>query len=226
MARKHTEIDARLEATSKVRDAALSGWGKLDGDVLTHLLNPSFMGGPRWPALRQAWRVARKGEARLLASDGLADPFDEGDEARNGFELELFALTRADLALPGSWLWDMVWQMSQQVASHGGIAGLLDELGLLTTELYDVGIPPSHRAKFVNDSERVCVLLGLTDPAELPARIAGPLSEIRLVNVKLLTLAELEFVLQGGAAARTDLAKRFAKQGDPLASSLDRQSVV
>jgi hypothetical protein len=88
--------------------------------------------------------------------------------------------------VPGSWLWDMVWQMSQFAASHGGIAALLDEMRLLSTELYDVDIPDTHHDRFVNADGRVGVLLGLTDTAP-PAAIDGPLSRIRLVNIKLLT---------------------------------------
>ena len=222
------DLDKLIELTSATRDAALASWGELDPMVLTHLMNPTFMGGPKWPALRQAWHVVRRPGATLLASDGLADPFDDedGDEERNGFELEVFAITKDPLErMEGSWFWNMVWQISQTVADHGGIASLLDEMQLLTTELEDVGIPDEHRARFVNDAGRVCVLLGQTSP-EMPATVDGPLSPIRFVSVKLLTIEELTFVLQGGAPGRQELAARLRAQGDALVSSLNRQSAV
>ncbi|SUA77088.1 Uncharacterised protein [Nocardia otitidiscaviarum] len=61
------------------------------------------------------------------------------------------------------------------------------------------------------------------------ATVAGPLSSIRLVNVKLLTAAEGRFCVNnaiGDDIARRELARRFAEQGRPLWSSLSRPSVV
>ena len=50
--------------------------------MLAHLLNLTYMGGPRWPAMRQAFLVARQGGATLVASDGLSDPFDDSPEGQ------------------------------------------------------------------------------------------------------------------------------------------------
>ncbi|MFO0636494.1 MAG: hypothetical protein U0168_27000 [Nannocystaceae bacterium] len=205
---------------------AWARWGTLDGDVLTHLLNPVFMGGPRWPALRQAYRVARRDGAVLLASDGLADPFDDGPSDVNGCGLEFYAITGDPLErVAGSWLWDVVWQMSNFAAGHGGIRKLLDELGTLSTELYDVGIPGEHASRFVNAHGRVGVLLGVED-ALVPSVVAGPLSPIRLVDIKLLTLDELELAATGGAAGRAKLAALFAAGPEATHSSLQRRSVL
>jgi len=219
------DVDALLTQTATAREAAWSAWGTVEPDVITHLLNPTFMGGPRWPAMRQAYRVARAGTETLIASDGLSDPFEDG--SRNGFGLEIFAVTDEPLerAAP-SWLFDAVWQMSQFCAQHGGVADLLDELRLVTTELYGVKIPDEHAPRFINDAGRVAVLLGMQPVGRLSFRIDGPLSPIRLVNLKLLTLPELAFVLQGGDGARAELARRFESQGSPLRSSLTRDSVV
>ena len=216
-----------LERTARARRDAWARFGEVDPDVLTHLINPAFMGGPAWPALRQAFQVVRRGTTTLLASDGLADPFDDEQPPKhNGFELELFAFTTDPLEqVAGSWLWDVVWQMSQFAASHGGIARLLDEMGTLSTELYDVGIPDAHRATFVNEHERVGVLLAPA-ASPLPARIEGPLSPIRLVNVKLLTLAELDLAVTHKEQGRAELALRFSRRADAQASSLMRASVV
>ncbi len=94
----------------------------------------------------------------------------------------------------------------------------------MSTELC-VDIPPELEDKFVNAKGRVGALFGLTG-AELPSSIEGPLSTIRLVNVKLLTLDELEFILEGGASARNDLAARFEQTPDALVSSLHRDSIL
>lgn len=223
-------MDARdelLDRTMTARAAAWQAFGEVDSDVLSHLVNPALMGGPRWPAMRQAYRVARRPGAVLLASDGLSDPYDagEGDPDVNGLGLEFYASTADQLEqLPSSWLWDLVWQMSNFAASHGGIRDALDDMGMLSTELYDVSIPDEHREKFVNDEGRVGVLLALRDES-IPGSIDGPLSPIQLVNVKLLTLPELDFVASNGASGRQHLASLFTGPS-ATASSLLRRSLV
>jgi hypothetical protein len=224
---REAEHEALVERSMSLRAEAWGRWGAVDGDLLTHLVNPALMGGPRWPAMRQAFRVARRESAVLVASDGLSDPFDAAGAPRvNGFGLEIFAWSPDPLGeVAGSWLWDMVWQMSQFAARHEGIGELLDELGVLTTELYDVRIPAERADRLVNEAGRVGVLVAPAQ-APLPARIDGPLSPIRLVGLTLLTRAELAWVLEGGDAARTELAARLGRLADPQASSLARAPVV
>jgi len=220
------DTDRLLSESFEARAQAWQRWGALDSEVLAHLINPSFMGGPRWPALRQSFRVARRSDAVLVASDGLSDPFDDGEgpEDVNGLGLECFAVSDGPLeAVPGSWLFDVVWQMSQFAASRGDIGGLLADLGLMTTELYDVAIPDPHRARFVNPEGRVGVILGLTEEP-LPAAVDGPLSRIQLISGKLLTVDEVGFAVDAGADGRRELARRFPRP--VLASSLTRRSVV
>ena len=55
------------EATFELLTKTWGRWGAVDSDVLTHLVNPAFMGGPKWPALRQAYRVVRRPDAILVA---------------------------------------------------------------------------------------------------------------------------------------------------------------
>ncbi len=208
--------------------AAWAGWGELEPDVLGHLINPTFMGGPRWPAMRQAFRVARRAGLTLVASDGLSDPFDEPGEGgqTNGFELEVYAISSEPVGrVAASWLFQLAWQMAQQCASNGGVADLIDELGLVSTELYDVPIPPELEGRFVNDAHRVGALLAQSVPG-LPDSVQGAHSQIRLVNLQLLTLDELGFVVERGEQGREELAARLAAAGVAGVSSLARKSVV
>ncbi len=66
------------EASCAARGACWQTVGQVDSDVLAHLINPAFVGAPRWPALRQAFTVVRRPETQtvVLASDGLSDPWD------------------------------------------------------------------------------------------------------------------------------------------------------
>jgi hypothetical protein len=77
---------------------------------------------------------------------------------------------------------------------------------------------------FVNAAGRVPVLVGLTTP-EYPARFAGPVAPIRLVNLKLLTVAELGLITANADAGRDELARRLLSTPSPLVSSLTRASV-
>ena len=67
-----------LEASSRAREECWQQIGTLEPLVLSHLVNPALMGGPRWPAMRQAFRVVRRPNGNvIIASDGLSDPFDD-----------------------------------------------------------------------------------------------------------------------------------------------------
>lgn len=63
-------------------------------------------------------------------------------------------------------------------------------------------------------------------PAVVPEWIEGmPLTEVRLVNIKLITLAELKLITDRGAEGRRKLSELLA--GDSrLVSSIQRESVL
>jgi hypothetical protein len=213
------DVDALIGETSKVLEAAWSGWGELAPHVLGHLINPTFMGGPRWPAMRQAFRIARKGELTLVASDGLSDPFDdEGAPKVNGFGLEVYAMTREPVGdVAASWLFSLVWNAAQLCAGNGQVADMLEEMKLISTELH-VRMPPEAAARYVNEHGRVGVLIG--QATELPKQVQGPLSPIRLVNLQLLTREELADVVKRGPKGREAAAERFAQAGVAGVSAL------
>jgi hypothetical protein len=53
-----------------------------------------------------------------------------------------------------------------------------------------------------------------------------PLSEVRLVNIKLIKLSELQLITESGAEGRKKLSQLFSNDQDRLISSLTRQSVI
>ncbi len=60
----------------------------------------------------------------------------------------------------------------------------------------------------------------------MPERIPDmPLTEVKLVNIKLLTLAELKLITDRGAEGRRRLSELFSGP-DKLVSSLHRSSAV
>ena len=216
--------DALCEATHTATEATWEKVGAVDPMLMVPAINPMFLGAPPWPNTRQSYRRVVCDRGVLRASDGLADPFDpenwEGAPAINGFELEVYAIGPDE-----DWVLEMVQQLAMQVAHAMSIADHVKEHGVFSMELWDVNLPEEHAARFVNDEGRVGVLVGLQDEAVVPTFVDGPLSRIRLLNAKLLTLEELALVLERGAEGRTELVGKLGGR-DLLVSSLERASVV
>ena len=89
-----TEI---YDQTNEARDNLFGSLGKVDPDVIGHIINPAFMGGPQKPSLRQAFSIIRTDNSIKIASNGLSDPFDDMAEPNNGFRLEVIAETTEKL---------------------------------------------------------------------------------------------------------------------------------
>lgn len=185
------------------------------------------MGGPAWPSLRQAFVTVRLPEHTIIASDGLSDPYDDMESnttnaAYNGFGMEVYVVAEEITGrVNTTWEFQLAYQAAQLVANHGSVVSLLDEMTYITTEFYNVDVPK----EFVNAEGRVGAILGLPDK-KLPATVQLTLEPVKMVNVKLLTLAELDYVIAHGEEGRTKLAEMLIQQGNATLSSLKRPSVV
>ncbi|MEG1118446.1 MAG: hypothetical protein RSE46_25650, partial [Janthinobacterium sp.] len=178
------EAGARmLAAACAARDAFYGTLGTVDADVLAPLVNPAFMGGPRWPSLRQAWRVIRRPDSIVIASDGLSDPFEDDDDVfvPRGHLLEvcieapLSAFDGQEVAQ--SWLFDVIYQVSQNVADHGSIDLLVQRHGSVSMVL-DVQDAPEG---LEDENEQVGVLLA-QGTATIPPSFDTPYGEVMLLT--------------------------------------------
>jgi hypothetical protein len=215
--------EAFLQSTYAARDEFVNRLGQVSPDVLAPLMNPTFMGGPPWPDLRQAWRVIAREKGTLIISDGLSDPFSEEVEPNAGFGIEVLAESSDSMPdqLQTSWLFDLTYQVSQQCANHGGVRDLIDELGLISLEL-----PLSPALQPVaTPNDTAGVLLGVAPP-DFPVTFDLPGGSVRVVTAKLLWPSELDFAVEHGTAGREELARRFAADGTHHRSSLSRKSAV
>jgi hypothetical protein len=191
--------------------------------VLASLINPTFRGGPRWPALRQAWSVIRKPGSVIVASNGLSDPFDDGDEPPEplGFRLELCAEAAGKFSdVARTWLFDLVFQISQNAADHGGFADLLERYGAMTMFLKVEGVPDEWGA----GEDGVAILIGQAKPMGFTT----PYGEVRVAMVTLLRPEELAFIERDGdiAGNRVKLAALFDAIPNGHVNALDRPAVV
>jgi hypothetical protein len=211
-----------LKRTYSARDGFLLALGEVESDVLAPLINPSFMGGPMWPDLRQAWRVIRRVGSTAIVSDGLSDPFSDDVDPNVGFGIEVLAESSDLLPAPlqTSWLFDLAFQVSQQCAAHGGVRDLIDRLGLISLEL-----PLSDVLEPVATSNGTAgVLLGVVTP-NIPSSFDLPGGTARVVTATLLWPSELEYAMEHGKAGREALANAFATNGTYHCSSLHRKPV-
>lgn len=126
-----------VEAAAAARKAAWSSVGVVDDYVVSHLINPAFMGGPRWPALRQAFlKITLPSGLAIVASDGLSDPYDDEDTPNVGLGVELYWVAPladvpvADLAR--HWQFGALYQLAQNVAYNGSPVNALGKYGAIS----------------------------------------------------------------------------------------------
>ncbi|KAK9796637.1 hypothetical protein WJX73_006128 [Symbiochloris irregularis] len=239
---KHSRSTHRKRA----RDDLLKQLGTVEPLELERQSASTAAERPKWPALRQSFKLVHRPEGTvLLVSDGLSDPFDDvtlGDGNVNGYGLEFYIespageLPEQTAEVTKSWQFQLLYTVSQLAAGHGGIRSILDDMKLLSTEAEGVNeaMPEERKPQFVNDAGRVGALLGLRSNdrqdrhsrAALPERFEGmPLTDVVLVNIKLLTLNELKLITDKGTEARRRLSDTFTGP-TRLVSSAYRDSVI
>lgn len=235
-------VDQLVARSREARAETFSKIGKLHDFILEDDASSLPASVANWPAARQRFRVIvrPRGKTLLLVSDGLSDPFDDlqEDSNVNGYGLEFYVETPVseiglDIAeIKSSWQFQLLSTVCAMAAGHGGIRQIIDHMDLLSTEAEGISesIPSESRQSIVNSQSRVGALLGLADERQdnnrVPKMIDGmPLTDVRLVNVKLIQLQELKLITDLGADGRSQLARLFPTEEKSI-SSLHRPSVV
>jgi len=224
------EAGARMLAMAcAARDAFYATLGEVDADVLAPLVNPAFMGGPRWPSLRQAWRVIRRADSILIASDGLSDPFEDDDDVfvPRGHLLEVCIeapLSAFDGgAVQASWLFDVIYQVSQNVADHGSIDLLVQRHGSVSMALEVQDAPKGLE----DENAQVGVLLA-QGTATIPPSLATPYGAVMLLTATVLQPAEMAHIGEAAdkAQSRRDLAAALGASPTGHWSVASRPAVI
>lgn len=216
--KRDKKFDRILQQSIKSREEFWKTVGELDNYVLTHLINPMFLGGVSWPANRQGFLRIIKENSVVFASDGLSDPFypsgEEEIQPYNGYGLE-FYLECDDPSLRGEldevknhWAFDLIYQISQNAASRGNMLAHLEKYSVLSMEFTDIESPKGY----LTENGVTGVLLGVVSP-EIKTAIDLPLESVRLVSIILLTPEQLDYVYQYGSDARLNLSEEFKKAG-------------
>jgi hypothetical protein len=230
------DADTRTHAAL---DAFWRGVGAVEGDVLGHVISPSFMGGPAWPTTRQAYRVVRRPASILLATDGMADPFRDGQPG-NGFGLELFIDTpnipAAHAGGPGvidplkySWAFEVLQNIAALVAGAGGLMPQLERHGVLSVEVPGVSgsnaVAAQVPSRFVTADDALGVLINGPAPDFATTVPGTPLSPVVAVPLVLITARELDHVRAHGGEGRRTVTEALARSTGHRVV-LDRAEVV
>ncbi|NOK13416.1 imm11 family protein [Corallococcus exercitus] len=218
---RRAETKKRSDLWAQARIARHAVWRGL-GDLADDLYIPPVVGGP-WPGERQNWQVFRRPEGRMLVvTDGLSDPFNDVlDRPTAGFGLEL-AIETLEPFSDGwkSWPVHLLERVAYEVAEFEKLRVTLSK-GTLSMEVDGVGMPET----LVTPEGRVAVLIGM-ETDSLPSRFMLPGGEVRLLTVKALMPAELQWLLRQGKGAAAELIRRFNEAGEGHLSRSWRQPVV
>jgi hypothetical protein len=199
--------ESLFDATCNAREKFYSSIGEVEPDVIANIINPAFMGGPSWPALRQAFSVIHRGKSTVVISNGLSDSFDDMEEKNSGFGIEIYAETKELIEgnISSSSLFKLVYAIAQQAAHSGQMAEFVKKYGVITMELHadDCGL---H--EYQNENGMVGVMIGIDHPA-LPKRVEFPGGDVVFASVQVLTPSELEYVVEFRAEGRSELHRKF-----------------
>jgi hypothetical protein len=219
--------EEHFDASVELRNAYWNAAGTMETDVLAPLINPAFRGGPRWPSLRQAFATIHLPGRTIMATDGLSDPYDDMDTNAdnapyNGFGMEVYISSHVIEEPKGnSWQFQLLQQAAGLVAERGNLVSFLESYTYISTEFADIDVPEEWR----NEQGMAGAILGLPDET-LPGSVQLSIESVKMVSIKLLTRAELKYVVENGAEARMKLAELLIKQGNATLSSLSRPSVI
>jgi hypothetical protein len=219
-------LERMLEEAHAVRTGFYRSLGEPDSDVIAPFINPTFVGGPRWPALRQAWQVIRRPASTIIVSDGLSDPFDD-DLTPLGFQVEVCMETEErfeDSAQAAhSWVFTLLNHVGQLVADNGRMHQAIEDYGTVSS----VFRIPDAPAQLKSSGDHVGVLVGFPSQ-ELPTEIAFPQGRVRLLVVKPLFPSEVAYIESGDdrKTARNDLVARLLQQPRPHFATLDRPAAA
>lgn len=222
--------DPLYAATFEARDEYWKTIGKIDEDVIAHVMSPEFMGAPAWPTTRQAYKIIRTDKTVIIASDGLSDPFTDCAEHEvnmNGFGSEVY-IESSELVgasfdeIAKSWQFEAIEIWARNVANYGGINFSVEKYGVFSTELPVGGIPED----WVSPSGNVGLLVNVK-PKDNAIEITDmPLAPIKIIPLTIIRPDELAFIVAGGQDGRDSLALQLGEAGFYHISDANRQSVL
>lgn len=230
MEREKRELDDPVfEETTAAIERYWSTVGALDPNVLSFILPEFFSSAPPWPGLGQAYQIVRTDQTVVIASLGLGAPFiGDGPMDQNGFEMEIYVEAPADgledlERVKASWRFEFIRLLSVNVPKWTGLARGLREIGVVSTEIPAFETTPDA---WRTEKGMLGVLLNVGATGR-PTEVAdAPLSPILMCSATVIRPEELRFLIDGGDAARGELADRIRASALGPVSDWERPSFV
>lgn len=215
--------DPRYETYASSRRSYWEKIGAVDNDVIAYLISPEFQGAPAWPTTRQAFIIVRTVDSLIIASDGMTDLFVDTNMPDAGFGSEVYIEVAGMGAatfdeIKKSWAFSLIENFARNVADRGGIADDVERLGVISMEM---PAPADIDESWISTNGSVGVLIGISTEGRDPKLRLDDLNEILLIPITVISPNELDFVMEGRAAARNELASKLSAMSD-----LSRKSTV
>ncbi|AZJ32081.1 hypothetical protein SAMN05444344_1934 [Tenacibaculum mesophilum] len=221
--------EQHFQRSSEIRNEYWQQTGTPFSDVIGSMINPTFLGGPKWPSLRQAHIGINTDNETIIATDGLSDPYDDYDtnsenQTYNGIGLELYAISGnkyEDIQqVIDSWEFKVIRRASNIAAANPNISYTINDYTYISTTIDSSELPEY----FVNEDEEVGILLGLKNNS-ISDSLKLSIEEIALVNITHLTPKELAYILENGAEGRNKVAELLTNKNFHKLTS-QRESVI
>lgn len=222
-----TPRDKRRIAKYKARQSYWESIGRVEDDVLAPIINPAFQGYPKWPDLRQAYKVIRTTNSIIITTDGLSDDFED-EETGNGLGIELYVesndvelINMPMEQLNKTWLFQLLFQAACNAVQSGAYYNAVNTYGVVSSEFWDIDIDDCY----MTESESVGVLIGI-EHENRSSSMTFENDKILMASVTAIKPEELNEIVANGRAYRDQFAKMLQDQKRFNIIDLDRETLV
>jgi len=218
-----------LEKTYEARDSYYESVGKPDSDVLGQAIPGEWQGEAAWPTIRKAYRVIRRSHSVIIATDGLADPFEDDDDSTgaSGFDLELY-IEAEDLATDANvldggnvWALELLIHAADEAAGRGAFREWIEKYGCVSMALPGHDLPE----RWLDQDGNAAILFNVPSP-DIPSEMPLPLGRALMVPITLILPDELQLIIEHKAEGRERLRDLLVSSGNWHRIRLNRPSVV
>ncbi|MCR9235797.1 MAG: hypothetical protein NXI17_03940 [Alphaproteobacteria bacterium] len=217
-------FDGALTESIRARWTYWNTLGDLAPDLIAPQVNPIYKNVPAWPSDRLAFLTIEREASTIMATDGLSDPFEDQNRSSQGFRVEFFIdITERPLSEQSRHIAvETLMTIAYNTVARGGVEDLLDEYGLISMEIPESDLPATH----LTSDGSAGILLGGPKADFETLYVDGPLGDIELVSLTLLTGRETDLIRKKGASARADIAQNLLESGIGHRTIIGRPSII
>ncbi len=217
-------FDGALTESIRARWVFWQELGDLAPELIAPQVNSIYKNIPAWPSDRLAFLTIEREGSTVLATDGLSDPFHDNHQGNQGFGLEFFMdiAERPMSEQSRNIAVETLMTVAYNTVARGGMEDLLDEFGVISMEIPESDLPATH----LTADGSACILMGAPKADFDTLYIDGPMGDIALISLTLLTGRETNLIRKFGASARADIAQNLLEAGIGHRTIVGRPSII